>query len=107
VHYKRYDYCSVIDPNCKRWSAGEKYAAFVGCEVAVGIGTIDDAQTPNTKHAGTSVFLGVNATPFLFAAYGQPIKALGAAAGAYAYDISFALRTRETCVRAVYGPGYF
>ncbi len=96
---------SAYHPPQKQYS--KSYTAFLGCEINEDISNLDEQPTPEVEKDEPYTFSVVNAAPFVFAARGQGVRALVAAGVAGIYDISYALRSRETCVNQVYGPGYF
>jgi len=71
------------------------------------VANLDEDPTPGTSKDEPYTFSVVHSAPFIFAARGQGVRALVAAGVAAVYDISYAIRNRETCVKQVYGPGYF
>ena len=81
--------------------------AFLACEANETIANLDEDPTPGISKEEPYTFSVVNSAPFVFAARGQEGRALVAAGVAAVYDISYALRNRETCVQQIYGPGYF
>lgn len=85
----------------------KSYTAFLGCEINEGISNLDEQPPPEVEKDDPYTFSVVNSAPFVFAARSQEVRALVAAGVAAIYDISYALRNRETCVKQVYGPGYF
>ena len=89
--------------------AGDKYTAFLACEANEDLSNLDEdpTPTPGAEKAEPYTFAVVNSAPFVFAAKGQGIRALVATGVAALFDISYALRNRETCVKQVYGAGYF
>jgi RHS repeat-associated protein len=96
---------SAYNPPQKQYS--KSYTAFLGCEINEDISNLDEQPTPEVEKDEPYTFTVVNSAPFVFAARGQKVRALVAAGVAAIYDISYALRNRETCVKQVYGPGYF
>ena len=85
----------------------KSYTSFVACEIGLDIGNIDEQATPELEKEEPYTFAVVNSAPFVFAAKGQEVRAYIALGVQAVYDISLAIRSREECAKAIYGPGTF